>query len=119
MTQLIHQPLKPAKVPRCLHADTNLPSRKRPVKLLRLPGVAQSALTILARLLVDKGNLLKPRMKIASYNHHARLLSSQAVGRYAATSLLRSREPTLSCNQLSTFDLPVFGWKVNRPEYRF
>src|ERR1039457_129149 len=104
MTQLIDQPPKPAKVPRCLQADTHLPSRQRPVKLLRLPGVAQTALTILARLLVDKGDLLKPRMKITSYNHHARLLSSRAHGRVAATSLLRSEEPTLSCNQFQTFD---------------
>ena len=67
------QSLKPARVPRCLSANTNLPSRKRPVKLLRIPGVAQTALTILARLLVDKGDLLKPQMKITSYNHHARV----------------------------------------------
>src|ERR1035438_8139967 len=106
MTQLIQQLPKPAKVPRCLRADTHPPSRKRPVKLLRLLAVAQTALTILARLLVDKGDLLKPRMKITSYNHHARLLSSRALGRLAATTLLRSEEPTLSCNQLSTFDRP-------------
>jgi len=42
---------------------------------------------------------LKPRVKITSYNHHARLLSSRARGRFATTSLLRSEEPTLSCNQ--------------------
>jgi hypothetical protein len=28
---------------------------------------------------------------------------------FTATSLLRSREPTLSCNQLSTFDHPNPG----------
>src|ERR1017187_2497786 len=99
MTQLIHQPLKPAKVPRCLHADTHIPSRQRTVKLLRLPGVAQTALAILPRFLHYVRNLLKTGMKITSYNHHARLLSSRASGRLAATSLLRSREPTLSCNQ--------------------
>src|ERR1039458_5939473 len=104
MTQLIHQPLKPAKVPRCLHADTHIPSRQRTVKLLRLPGVAQTALTILPRFLHYVRNLLKTGMKITSYNHHARLLSSRASVRGAATSLLRSREPTLSCNQFSTFD---------------
>jgi hypothetical protein len=74
--------------------------------------VAQTALTILARLLVDKGDLLKPRMKITSYNHHARLLSSRAVGRVAATSLLRSEEPTLSCNQFSTVDRPMSEFVV-------
>jgi hypothetical protein len=116
MTQLIHQPPKPAKVPRCLRADTHMPSRKRPVKLLRLPGMAQSALTILARLLVDKGDLLKPRMKITSYNHHARLLSSRALGRFTATSLLRSEEPTLSCNQLSPSDLWGLQFAAIRPQ---
>src|ERR1022692_1471436 len=114
MTQLIQQLPKPAKVPRCLRADTNLLSRKRPVKLLRLLRVAQTALTILARLLVDKGDLLKPRMKITPYNHHARLLSSRALGRFAATSLPRSEEPTLSCNQLSTFDRSIAGEPVTR-----
>jgi hypothetical protein len=120
MTQLIHQMPKPAKVPRCLSTNTHLPSRQRPVKLLRLPGVAQTPLTILARLLVDKGDLLKPRMKITSYNHHARLLSSRAVGRFPATSLLRSREPTLSCNQFSPTDTrrsgsPLFDRKDANP----
>src|ERR1017187_7906405 len=110
MTQLIHQPLKPAKVPRCLPADTHIPSRQRTVKLLRLPGVAQTALTILPRFLHYVRNLLKTGMKITSYNHHARLLSSRASGRLAATSLLRSREPTLSCNQLSTFDYSMSGF---------
>src|ERR1017187_2922653 len=107
MTQLIHQPLKPAKVPRCLHADTHIPSRQRTVKLLRLPGVAQTALNILPRFLHYVRNLLKTGMKITSYNHHARLLSSRASGRLAATSLLRSREPTLSCNQLSPTERPM------------
>src|ERR1019366_478833 len=51
--------------------------------------------------LVEVSNLLESRIEIASYNHHARLLSSRALGRLAATSLLRSGEPTLSCNQVS------------------
>src|ERR1039458_529202 len=58
-------------------------------------------------------------MKITSYNHHARLLSSRAVGRFAATSLLRSREPTLSCNQFSTFDHSISGLQVTGPELDF
>jgi hypothetical protein len=40
--------------------------------------VHQPPLTALAGLLPQKGDLLKPRMKITSYNHHARLLSSRA-----------------------------------------
>jgi len=48
-------------------------------------------------------------MKVTAYNHHARLLSSRALGRFPATSLLRSEEPTLSCNQFSTFDRPMSG----------
>src|ERR1019366_1936637 len=107
MTQLIHQPPKPTEVPRSLSTETHSPAGQRAVKLLRLFRVAQAALTILARLLIDKGDLLKPRMKITSYNHHARLLSSRAVGRFAATSLLRSEEPTLSCNHFSPSDFSL------------
>jgi len=40
-------------------------------------------------------------MKVTAYNHHARLLSPELVGRLVATSLLRSEEPTLSCNQFA------------------
>ena len=97
--QLLHQVPKPAKVPRGLGANPHRPAGQLPVELLRLLRMVQAALTVLARLPVDKGDLLKTRMEITSYNHHARLLSSRARGRFAATSLLRSREPTLSCNQ--------------------
>jgi hypothetical protein len=40
--------------------------------------VHQAPLPALAGLLQQKGDLLKPRMKITAYNHHARLLSSRA-----------------------------------------
>src|ERR1035438_9711181 len=102
MPQFLHQAAKPTEVPRSLSTETHPPAGQRAVKLLRLFRVAQAALAVLARLLVDKGDLLKPRMKITPYNHHARLLSSRALGRFAATSLPRSEEPTLSCNQLAS-----------------
>src|SRR5208283_1480415 len=88
VTQLLHQAPEPTKVPCSLGANPHLPAGQRPVKLLRLLRMVQAALTVLARLLVDKGDLLKTWMEITSYNHHARLLSSRALGRFAATSLL-------------------------------
>src|ERR1017187_6138412 len=71
--------------------------------------MAQTALLVLPRFLLYVRNLLKTGMKVTAYNHHARLLSSRALGRFPATSLLRSEEPTLSCNQFSTFDFLISG----------
>ena len=67
------------------HAPVCLPNHDRiPLPLL----MAQPALTVLARLRIHKCDLLETGMKITSYNHHARLLSSRALGRQATTNLL-------------------------------
>lgn len=63
MSLFLHQAPEPTEVPRRLSTDAYLPSRQRTVKLLRLLRVAQTALAILARCLVDKRYLLKPRME--------------------------------------------------------
>jgi hypothetical protein len=99
VSKFLHQAPEPTEVPRRLGPNPHLPTGKRPVESLRFVRMAQTELTTIAGLPVNKSNLLKPWMKITSYNHHARLLSSRARGRFAATSLLRSEEPTLSCNQ--------------------
>jgi hypothetical protein len=51
---------------------------ERAIVLDRPCRVHQAPLPTLAGLLQQKGDLLKPRMKITAYNHHARLLSSRA-----------------------------------------
>jgi hypothetical protein len=40
-------------------------------------------------------------MKVTAYNHHARLLSPELVGRLQQPVYSGWREPTLSCNQLA------------------
>ena len=87
-TRFLDQTPEPTKVPHRFRANPHRPPSQRPIKLLRLLRMVQTTLAVFARLLVDKGDLLKPRMKITSYNHHARLLSSRARGRLEATSLL-------------------------------
>src|ERR1700693_6389001 len=113
MSQLVHQLSKPAQSPRCFHTDAHLLTCQGPVKLLCFGGMVQPPLPILARLQLHIRDLLETRMKITTYNHHARLLSPELLGRLPATSLLRLREPTLSCNQrYASHTPPKVKWPV-------
>src|ERR1017187_7647331 len=60
----------------------------------------QAALAVLARLLVEEGDLLKARMKITTYNHHARLLSSRAFWSFIRNQSTRS-EGSRRCHVIS------------------
>src|ERR1700674_1626652 len=66
-------------MPARFHAHTNLHPlcRQITVKLLRFLAVLQSPLLQFPGLGIDKSNLLKARVIIASYNDHVRLLSPE------------------------------------------
>ncbi|MGA2886542.1 MAG: hypothetical protein ABSE51_00720 [Terracidiphilus sp.] len=77
MAQFAQQASKPAIAPRGLDANSHPRSAEQAIVLFCLCRVLQAPLPALASLLPQKGDLLKPRMKITAYNHHARLLSSR------------------------------------------
>src|SRR5258708_10911630 len=94
--QLGEQSFKPARMPARFHAHTHLHPlcRQITVKLLPFLAVLQSPLLQFPGLGIDKSNLLKARVIIASYNDHVRLLSperSWLVGNHQSLLGYRSR----------------------------
>src|SRR6266481_6829861 len=69
------------------------------VELLRFLAVLEPPFLYFPCVRIDKRNLLKARVVIASYNQHIGSFSPEPFGWLAPPSLLGAREPTLSWNQ--------------------
>src|SRR5246127_3511253 len=82
------------------HAHLHSLGRELTVELLRFFTVLQSALLQFPSFGIHKTNLLEARVIIASYNQHIGSFSPGPFGWLPPPSLLGSREPTLSWNQL-------------------
>jgi hypothetical protein len=95
MPHLLQHLLEPLRVTARLYAHQHLLSLKRGIKPLRLLPVRQTKILHLAALSVQNRDLLKPGMKIASYNHHdvGSFLRAKAHTHCQST---RSTEPTSS-----------------------
>jgi len=106
MPKLAQQAPKPAEVSCSLHTHPHLAPGQSSIEGLGFGAVSQAALSVFSGFLVDVRNLLEARMKIRTYNHHARLLSSRAFGRLPQPVYSGRGEPTLSCNQVKLLDTP-------------
>src|ERR1700730_10802038 len=124
--QFRQQSLEPAPVPAGFHPQTYFHSLypKTTVELLRFFSMLQSALLQYPSVSIHKSNLLEGRVVIASYNQHIGSFSPGPFGWFAPPSLLGSREPTLSWNQLHSWTVKsknatnarlVFWQFVQRP----
>src|SRR5713226_4040307 len=100
--QFPQQSLEPARMPTGFHPHAHLLSlgRELTVELLRCLRMLQSALLQFPSFAIHKSNLLEARVKIASYTQHIGSFSPGPFGWLPPPSLLGSREPTLSWNQL-------------------
>jgi len=87
------------------HAHLDSLGREITVELLCFLAVLKASFLQFPCVGIDKRNLLKARVVIASYNQHIGSFSPEPFGWLAPPSLLGAWEPTLSWNQLHSESL--------------